>query len=97
MVAWTRVTRGDVLRAVDEYDRLGPGQFFAEYGFGPAKSYELVVGSRRYPSKAILGAAYELAAGQRLGSGDFEGGKGNAATVLRKLGFEVQATQRPSL
>jgi hypothetical protein len=97
MVAWARVTRGDVLRAIGEYDRLGPERFFSEYGFGPARSYELVIGSRRYPSKAILGVAYELAAGQRLGSGDFEGGKGDAAAILSKLGFEVQVTQGPGL
>jgi hypothetical protein len=24
MVAWERVTRADVLRAINEYDRLGP-------------------------------------------------------------------------
>jgi hypothetical protein len=29
MVVWDRVTRGDVLRAIHEYDRLGPEQFFA--------------------------------------------------------------------
>jgi hypothetical protein len=94
MVAWARVTRGDVLRAVEEYDRLGAQRFFSDHGFGPAKSYELVVGDRRYPSKAILGVAYELATGQRLGSGDFEGGKGGAADVLGKLGFEVEPTRR---
>jgi hypothetical protein len=42
------------------------------------------------PHKAILGTAYELATGQRLNPGDFEGGKGGAVTVLRNLGFEVE-------
>ena len=45
---------------------------------------------RRYPPKAILGTAYELATGQRLDSGDFEGGKTGAVTVLEKLGFTIQ-------
>lgn len=94
MVAWDRVTRADVLRVVEEYDRLGAEGFFSARGFGPARSYELVIGSRRYPSKAILGAAYEVATGQRLGSGDFEGGKGGAVSVLGRLGFEVEAIQR---
>ena len=94
MVAWGRVTRGDVLRAAEEYDRLGAVGFFSAYGDGPAKSYELVISGRQYPSKAILGAAYELATGQRLGSGDFEGGKGGAVNVLGKLGFEVETAQR---
>jgi hypothetical protein len=94
MVTWGRVTRGDVQHAAEGYDRLGAEGFFSAHGFGPARSSELVVGSRRYPSKAILGAAYELATGQRLGSGDFEGGKSGAADVLEKLGFEVQQAQR---
>jgi hypothetical protein len=84
------VTRDDVLRAIQEYDRLGPEQFFSEHGFGPSRSYELVWDERRYPHKAILGVAYEFATGQRLASGDFEGGKSGAVAVLRKLGFTIQ-------
>ncbi|HYY17388.1 MAG TPA: hypothetical protein VE864_01005 [Streptosporangiaceae bacterium] len=87
------VTRDDVLRAIQEYDRLGPGQFFSEHGFGPSRSYELVWDERRYPHKAILGVAYEFATGQRLASGDFEGGKSGAVAVLRKLGFTIQEKQ----
>ena len=87
------VTRDDVLRAMKEYDRLGPDQFFSEHGFGRSRSYELVWDERRYPHKAILGTAYEFATGQRLGSGDFEGGKSGAVAVLRKLGFSVQDKQ----
>ena len=49
---------------------------------------------RRYPPKAILGTAYELATGQRLASGDFEGGRSGAVAVLGKLGFTVQS-RRP--
>jgi hypothetical protein len=84
------VTRDDVLRAIREYDRLGPERFFSEHGFGRSRSYELVWDKRRYPHKAILGTAYELATGQRLGSGDFEGGKSGAVAVLRTLGFSVE-------
>ena len=87
------VTRDDVLRAIQEYDRLGSEQFFSEHGFGPSRSYELVWDERRYPHKAILGTAYELAAGQRLGSSDFEGGKSGAVAVLRKLGFTIEDKQ----
>jgi hypothetical protein len=83
------VTRNDVLRAIKEYDRLGPERFFAEHGFGPSRTYELVFDGRRYPHKAILGTAYELATGQRLGSADFEGGKAGAVSVLTNLGFDV--------
>src|SRR5437660_6765780 len=78
------VAREDVVRAIEEYDRLGPERFFSEHGFGPSRSYELVWDKRRYPHKAILGTAYEFATGQRLASGDFEGGKSGAVAVLRK-------------
>jgi hypothetical protein len=89
-VVWDRVTRDDVVRAIQEYDQLGPEGFFSEHGFGPATTYDLVSGERRYPPKAILGTAYELATGQRLASGDFEGGKSGAVTVLGNLGFTIQ-------
>jgi hypothetical protein len=94
VVTWNTVTHGDVLRAAEEYDRLGAEQFFSTHGFGPARSYELVIDDRRYPAKAILGTAYELATGQRLSPGDFEGGKGGAVDVLGKLGFEVEPRRR---
>jgi hypothetical protein len=87
------VARGDVLRAIKEYDRLGPDRFFSQHGFGPSRSYELIWDERRYPHKAILGTAYEFATSRRLGSADFEGGKSGAVAVLRGLGFTVQDKQ----
>jgi hypothetical protein len=42
-----------------------------------------------------LGTAYEFATGQRLGSGDFEGGKTGAVKVLEKLGFIIKEKRRP--
>ncbi len=95
MVAWEKVTRAEVVRAIEEYDRLGPEAFFSEHGFGSTTTYDLVWEERRYPPKAILGTAYELATGERLGSGDFEGGKAGAVAVLGKLGFTVEA-RRPA-
>ena len=96
MVTWDHVTRAEVLRAIQEYDRLGPERFFSEHGFGPSRSYELVWDKRRYPHKAILGTAYEFATGERLGSSDFEGGKTGAVKVLGQLGFTVQEKRRPA-
>jgi hypothetical protein len=87
---WTQVTHDHVVGAIQEYDRLGPEQFFSEHGFAPTTTYDLVWDRRRYPPKAILGTAYELATGQRLASGDFEGGKSGAVRVLENLGFTVQ-------
>ena len=73
----------------------GPEAFFSEHGFAPTTTYDLVWEERRYPPKAILGTAYELATGERLASGDFEGGKTGAVAVLGKLGFAVEA-RRPA-
>ncbi|HTU98070.1 MAG TPA: hypothetical protein VMF14_19625 [Solirubrobacteraceae bacterium] len=78
------------MRALEEYRRQGPERFFAEHGFGPTTTYDLVWEDQLYPPKAILGTAYEFATGQRLASGDFEGGKAGAVKVLGRLGFTVQ-------
>jgi len=89
-IAWDQVAPADVVRALEEYDRLGAQRFFSEHGFAPTTTYELVWEERRYPPKAILGTAYELATGERLSSGDFEGGKSGAVRILGQLGFTVQ-------
>jgi hypothetical protein len=94
-IAWDNVTHAHVVGAIQEYDRLGPERFFSTHGFAPTTTYDLVWETRRYPPKAILGTAYELATGERLASGDFEGGKSGAVKVLEKLGFSVQE-RRPA-
>jgi hypothetical protein len=94
VVTWDRVTPDDVVHAIQEYDRLGPQEFFSAHRFAPTTTYDLVWEERRYPPKAILGTAYEFATGQRLASGDFEGGKTGAVAVLGKLGFTVQDKRR---
>jgi hypothetical protein len=94
MVNWDPVTHDDVVRALQEYDRLGADAFFSAHGFAPTTTYDLVWEERVYPPKAILGTAYEFATGDRLASGDFEGGKSGAVKVLGKLGFTVNPRQR---
>jgi hypothetical protein len=89
-VYWSRVTRADVLGAIEEYDRLGQDQFLAEHGFGRATAYLLIHNGRSYDSKAILGVAYGFATGMPLRSREFSGGVYGAAGVLRKLGFEIR-------
>jgi len=79
-----------VVRAIKEYDQLGAQGFFAAHGFAPTTTYDLIWEKRRYPPKAVLGTAYEFATGQRLASGDFEGGKSGAVRVLGGLGFTVE-------
>jgi hypothetical protein len=88
-IAWDQVTHAHVLRAIEEYDQIGAERFFSKHGFAPTTSYDLVWNERLYPPKAILGTAYEFAAGQRLASGDFEGGKNGAVKVLGELGFTI--------
>jgi hypothetical protein len=90
---WSPVTHADVVRAIEDYDRLGQEQFLAAHGFGRATAYLLIYRGRSYDSKAILGVAYKHATGVRIGSHDFSGGIYGAAGVLRKLGFEVRDTR----
>jgi hypothetical protein len=87
---WSAVARSDVVRAIEEYDRLGQDQFLYKYGFGRATAYLLIHGGRSYDSKAILGVAYRFATGVPLGAHEFNGGIYGAAAVLQKLGFEVR-------
>jgi hypothetical protein len=89
-ISWDQVVAADVERALGEYDRLGAERFFAEHGFAPTTTYKLVWHGRDYPPKAILGTAYEFATGERLASGDFEGGKTGAVKLLGRLGFTVE-------
>jgi hypothetical protein len=93
--AWDRVTDEHVKRALREYDRLGPKEFFKQHGFAATTTYELLFDRRRYPPKAMLGTAHEFATGRRLASTDFEGGKTGAVKVLEKLGFTVRPIRRP--
>ena len=92
-IAWEKVSDADVVRAMEEYDRLGPARFFSAHGFAPTTTYDLVWKDRLYPPKAILGTAYELATGERLASADFEGGKSGAVKVLGGLGFTIEQRQ----
>jgi len=93
-IQWDKVTQADVVRAIQEYDDLGPERFFSTHGFAPTTTYDLVRDEHRYPPKAILGTAYELATGERLASADFEGGKAGAVRVLGELGFTVEPREQ---
>ena len=55
MVTWDRVTHADVLRAIKEYDLLGPERFFSTHGFAPTTTYELAWEERHYPAQSNLG------------------------------------------
>jgi hypothetical protein len=92
-IDWSSVTAVHVEKAIREYDRLGAEAFFAQHGYAPTTTYDLVTREGIYPPKAILGTAYELATGHRLASTDFEGGRSGAVKILTSLGFQVERRQ----
>ncbi|MER7484897.1 HNH endonuclease [Streptomyces sp. NPDC126497] len=85
----------DVIAATEEFRRLGRDDFLQTYGFGRARSYELVLDGLRYDSKAIAGVAHGHATGDFLSAGDFSGGAATVARRLRELGFEVETGETP--
>jgi hypothetical protein len=93
-IDWARVDARDVLSAIEEFDRLGAADFLRRYGFAPTTTYDLRVNERTYPPKAVLGAAFELATGERLSPSDFEGGRTGAVKILSRLGYEVRERDR---
>ncbi|MER7710343.1 HNH endonuclease [Streptomyces werraensis] len=84
------VTRAGVLAAVAECQQLGREAFRRRYGFGRAKTYELVWNGNRYDSKAIAGVAHLYSVGSLLSADDFSGGARTVAHRLRTLGFTVE-------
>ena len=52
---WDQLTCSEVLRAIREYDRLGPQAFFALHGFAPTTTYELCLGRTPLPAESDLG------------------------------------------
>ncbi|MGH4033856.1 HNH endonuclease signature motif containing protein [Actinomycetota bacterium Odt1-20B] len=84
------IGRQEVLRAVEEFDRLGRDVFLRRYGFKASRAYLLVVDDRFYDSKAVVGAAHGHLAGQApLAASEFSGGRDHAAKLLGALGFQV--------
>jgi putative restriction endonuclease len=78
------ITASDVLDAISDLDRGVP------HGFGPSIAYDLVIGERRYPPKAVLGLAARRLAGRTLSPYDFKGGEGSRCfRLLRELGFDI--------
>jgi len=84
------IRRGDVIRTIAEYDRLGRDTFLSTHGFGNATEYVLMPEGYGYDSKAIVGVAHRYATGRELAQSDFNGDHDGAAQVLRDLGFVVR-------
>jgi 5-methylcytosine-specific restriction enzyme A len=97
-VALPELSRREILQAVAEFDRLGRDRFLEKYGFGPARSYLLVVDGKTYDSKAIVGAAHGFLPDQEpLAASDFSGGAATVGRLLSRLGFEVAQAAVPGL
>jgi 5-methylcytosine-specific restriction enzyme A len=93
-MALSDLTREAVEAAMAEYNALGGEGFLRKYGYRPARVYFLVDDDgRRYPSKAIAGAAhgYITTGSSPLTAAEFSGGEKTVATKLRELDFEVIA------
>jgi hypothetical protein len=80
-----------VWKAVHEADALGQEAFLERYGYARARAYYLVLGGKRYDSKAIYGVARGI---EHHGLGplkpeEFSGGEAVVARRLRALGFCV--------
>jgi hypothetical protein len=97
-VSYSDITRTSVLRALEEWDRLGADRFLELHGFGPSQKYVLRHEGREYASKAIVGVAHGYARPDlgSLPSSEFSGGVHGAARVLDDLGFEIVAAPRAS-
>lgn len=92
MAGLAELTSATAVRsAVREYDKIGRAAFLKKYGFKPARSYYLLVGNKRYDSKAIAGAAYGYQFPDRgpLAGKDFVGGDATVRPKLISLGFKV--------
>ncbi len=92
------ITQDAVLKAIDEYNRLGKEAFLNRYGFFDARSYFLFYNGREYASKAIVGAAHGYAKPEigPLKPHEFSGGDATVKRLLEDLGFQVhQVTGKP--
>jgi 5-methylcytosine-specific restriction protein A len=80
-----------VLKAIQEFDKIGREKFLEKYDFGPSKKFYLVHQGKHYDSKAILGAAYGYQFPKRgpLPFDQFKGGDQTIHLLSRVLGFEV--------
>src|SRR3712207_6723569 len=91
------IKRQDVLKAIEEYDELGPDRFLDTYGLRPAGEHVVLHDGHRYDTKAVVGVAHRFTTGRSLDGEEFSGGNDGAARVLRGLGFEVEGPDLPRL
>lgn len=74
---------------MDEFDEQGRDVFLATHGHDEATGYFVLRGENQYDSKPIFAAAFARQHGQKIGAGDLNVGRGQAARRLEQLGFEI--------
>ena len=81
------ITKKHVLEAAQVW-REQPGRG----GFRLSTKYDIIIGTRAYPPKAIISIANECAGNGKLTPQDFKGaGNGKWHQMLRDLGFDINA------
>jgi hypothetical protein len=74
------IDAASLLKAIKEFNVLGRVKFLKRYGFSRSSKFYLIHEQRIYDSKALAGAAYFHATGNRLAKDKFAGGtQANAA------------------
>lgn len=79
-----------VLKAMEQFDRIGRGAFLSQHGYGQAQNWYVRRGKKLYDSKAIAGVAVGIQLRRPpLRHDEFSGGAATVVPVLRNLGFDV--------
>lgn len=85
-----RITRAAMLKAIAEFDEIGEAAFLNKYGFGAATKLSIVIGTREYPPKAIVGAAAQhCSIGRPLKPNEFSSGIRPLGAVFRRCEFTL--------
>lgn len=89
-------SRDAVLKAIEEYDRLGQKAFLRRYGYAKSTGYVLIHEGEPYDSKAVAGVAlkYQPGFGRPLKYDEFSGGEKTVRAKLGDLGFVVISLKR---
>lgn len=79
---WDKITRGDVIKAIQLFDTTNKS-------YPESRNTFLIFNNNKYPAKHIRGLAYFIANKQEISKQDFSGGK-ETADFFTKLGFQVE-------
>lgn len=96
MVTLGDVTRGGVLAAAAEFDRVGRDEFLKSAEAGPDPVYFVQNDGKFYDLRAIVGYAHDISTGVPLRPGGLRGQDNTAAQRLEGLGFKVLNLRRPA-